>query len=286
MPLRYISSGQLLKNKGFLHPKRTIDTFVLILGKQGTLFIEQNGVSYRIGPGEYILLFPGMLHSGNRPSDGNLSYYWCHFQIQNDNYRLVDQEGVSRKIHPLKENMIVTDDSYIIPETGKLLQSERAIMLFRSLLDAGMRKSHSMYLANYALSLLAMEISTDFVCGYDAGEVSPTYKHLTDVMEWIRVNYAKDPGVAGVAKIFNYNPNYLSCAFAKHVGCSMSAYITRIKISAAKRSLLHSDDPIKAIAADSGFHDEKYFTKVFKKLEGVPPNQYRNAFYRKHMNER
>ncbi|MCL2194070.1 MAG: AraC family transcriptional regulator [Treponema sp.] len=285
LPLRYISSGQLINDGGFVHPRRIIDTFVLILGNQGVLHIEQNEVSHCIGANQYILLFPGVLHFGNRPSMGHLSYYWCHFQIRRNNYKLISQEAVNQKLYLAKENNITTNN-YIIPETGKLLCEERAIMFFRQLLDAGERKSHSEYLTNYALSLLAMEISTDFVGGYDVGAVSSTYKHMTNIMEWIRVNYPKDPGVAGVAEAFNYNPNYLSHAFKKHVGCSLLDYINRMKISATKKALLSSDEPIKAIALAAGFRDENYFTKAFKKLEGVSPSQYRNTFYRKHMNEK
>jgi len=285
MPLRYIGSGQLVNDGGFVHPKRTIDTFVLILGSLGVLHVEQNGVSHDIGANQYILLIPGALHFGNRPSAGALSYYWCHFQIRRNNYRLISQEAVGEKLYLAKENNITTNN-YIIPETGKLQCGSRAIMLFKQLLDAGERKSHSEYLANYALSLLAMEISTDFVGGYDVGAVFSTYKHITNIMEWIRINYAKDPGVARVAEAFNYNPNYLSHAFKKCVGCSLLDYINRMKISAARKSLLSSDEPVKSIAMVVWFRDEKYFRKVFKRQEGVSPSQYRNAFYRKHMNDR
>jgi len=286
LPLRYISSGQLVNDGGFVHPERTIDTFVFILGNQGTLHIEQSGVPHEIGANQYILLFPGKLHLGNKPSTEHLSYYWCHFQTRRNNHKLISQEAVNRKLYLAKENNLISNDNYIIPETGSLLREERAILLFRQLLDAGKRKSYSEYLTNYALSLLAMEISTDFVDGYDVRAVSSTYKHITNVMEWIRVNYAKDPGVAGVAEAFNYNPNYLSNAFKKHVGCSLLDYINRMKISAAKRSLLSSDETIKNIALAAGFRDDKYFIKAFKRLEGVPPNQYRNAFYRKHINDK
>lgn len=283
LPLMHISCGQAVLNQGFVHPRRTLDTFVLLLGNQGTLHVEQNGVSHSIGPNQYALLFQGMLHFGSQPSQRNLSYYWCHFKVQNENYQLVDRETVNRRIHLLKESDIDTGGNYIIPETGKLLQSERATVLFKSLLDARERKPHSKYLANYALSLLAMEISTDFVDGHGEKAVSSAYKRISAVMEWVRVNYAKNLGVDGVAKNFNYSSGYLSNTFMKHVGCSFVDYVNRTRISAAKRYLLDSGDPVKAVAMNCGFRDEKYFTKVFKKLEGVSPSQYRNAFYRTHM---
>jgi YesN/AraC family two-component response regulator len=42
---------------------------------------------------------------------------------------------------------------------------------------------------------------------------------------------------------------------------------------------------IKEIGFQVGFSDEKYFMKVFKKLEGLSPSQYRHAFYLLHQNQ-
>ena len=285
LPLRHISSGHFFSDGGFVHQKRNINVFVLIFIIKGVLNIEQDGISHQVKSNEYILLFPGLLHFGTEHSIGELSYYWCHFQIQNNNYSLVDRTTIRRHIHMIKENTIATSDNYLMPEFGMLEQNERVIMLFRQLLDAARRKSHSEYLSNYALSVLVMEISTNFVSGYDIGAGSSTYKHITEIMEWIRINYNLNLSVVNVAETFNYNPNYLSGAFKKYVGCSLLDYINRMRINIAKKMLLSEDESIRMISAKVGFADEKYFMKVFKKLEGVTPSQYKNAFYRKRMNK-
>jgi len=268
-----------------LHEKRELDTFVLILGDLGNLHIRQGENEYDIGTNQYVLLFPGMEHAGFKPSSGHLSYYWCHFKIQQDSFRIAGQDDLSQQLYFTKSSMI-GNDHYIIPETGTLRQGEREVLLYRQLLDAYQRNSYSEYLGHYALSLLAMEVTADFVSGYDIGLGSSTYKHITEIMEWIRVNRIENLSVTKVAEAFNYNPNYLSSAFKKHTGVSLLDYITRTKIDYAKSLLLSSRDSVKTIANYVGFEDEKYFMKVFKKLEGVTPSQYRNAFYRKHLNDR
>ena len=277
MPLHYISSGQLTSTEKFLHPKRIVDTFVLILGNRGLLHIEQNGVSHSIGENQYALLFPGMQHFGSQPSYGQLSYYWCHFKVHNNDYTLLEAEDANKALGAGQAHNTRVNNQYIIPEIGKLLEGERPVALFKQLLDAGKRNSHSEYLANYALSLLVMEISTDFVSGYNVGAVTPTYKRIHNIMEWVRVNYADDLSVPKIARIFNYNPNYLANTFKKYAGCSLVEYITRMKVNAAKKQLISTDDPVKVIALSSGFKDEKYFMRVFKKYEGVTPSQYRLA---------
>ena len=189
-------------------------------------------------------------------------------------------------LYVIKQEDNTTSDSYIIPVTGMLKQSERGVLLFKTLLDAAGRDPHSIYLVHYALSFLAMEISADLVDEYDASNINATHKNVTEIKEWIKINCTENLNCKQVATAFNYNPNYLSNAFKKHTGLSLATYINRAKIYMAKKFLLSSSDSIHAVAYASGFKDEKYFMRVFKQMEGVTPSQYRQAFYRTHMNSK
>ena len=79
-PVKYISCGNLLSTDGFLHDRRRMDCFVFIIVTQGTLHLHQEGHNLDIGENQSVLLFPGKLHYGSRPSKGKLSYYWAIFQ--------------------------------------------------------------------------------------------------------------------------------------------------------------------------------------------------------------
>jgi len=159
-------------------------------------------------------------------------------------------------------------------------------MLYRQLLDIVKGRSYSAYFANYALSLLAMEISTVFVNSYDGGkQLHMNFRHIAEIMEWIRINHDYEVNVMRVAEEFNYNPDYLSSIFKKHVGCSLLKYINKTRIDMAKKLLISSHDSRQVIAEKAGFKDDKYFLKVFKRMEGVTPSQYKKAFHLKHMNK-
>lgn len=79
-PLTFLSCGQLVKNKNFLHPKRCLDSFVLIYILKGTLNISQYGVQYRLEPNQFILLHAETEHYGWQESSEYLHYY--RFQAQ------------------------------------------------------------------------------------------------------------------------------------------------------------------------------------------------------------
>ena len=285
-PLLLDGCGHLMNSKNFFHARRTIsEEFVLILCNKGTLFIEQDGRPYEVRPGHYILLFPGVEHGGYKASSGDLSYYWCHFKTWGDDYRLADEDEINHQLHFIKSNSEMAHDYYIIPETGKLSRSERGILQFRQVMDAAQQKFYSGFSVHYALSLLGLEITTSFVNEYDVKDLSATYKYITEIMDWIRMHYTENLSVTQVALKFNYHPGYLSSAFKKYTGVSLLDFITRTKIDAAKELLLSSNEPIKQIAAQLGFTDDKYFMKVFKRSEGTTPSQYRNAFYKKFLNK-
>lgn len=61
---------------------------------------------------------------------------------------------------------------------------------------------------------------------------------------------------------------------------TLSDFLGRIRIEKAKTLLLNPQIRIAQIAEMVGYQDEKYFSKVFKKMEGFTPNEYR----KKHMN--
>jgi len=285
-PLLLAGCGNLVNHDNFLHAQRIIpNEFLLILCYKGVLYIEQNGKPYEIGPNQYILLFPGMEHKGFRPSDGEVAYYWCHFTVWDDNYKIVNEDEISKQLKHITVNSEEHHDYYIIPEVGRLIHGERSMLYFKQLLDAAKKKIYTGYTVHYALSLLCLEITTSFVMDNSLENISTTYKQVVIIMDWIRTHKTETLSVSFVASTFNYHPGYLSSVFKKYTGDSLLNFINRTKIDAAKELLLSSSDSINKIAGMVGFADDKYFMCVFKRLEGTTPSKYRNAFYRKFLNK-
>ncbi|MDE7201201.1 MAG: AraC family transcriptional regulator [Lachnospiraceae bacterium] len=79
-----------------------------------------------------------------------------------------------------------------------------------------------------------------------------------------------------VAAIYGISPNYLSTLFKKYNDCGFSEYITECKIAQAKKMMNEGNQKIYEIADTLGFESAFYFSKVFKKLEGISPSEYIN----------
>jgi len=91
---------------------------------------------------------------------------------------------------------------------------------------------------------------------------------------YIQSNYFKDIGVDSIADNIGITPNYLSRLFREQTGVRLKDYITQLKIDKAKTLLDTSGLSIKNVAREVGYHNAKYFTKVFFKVTALTPSEY------------
>lgn len=103
-----------------------------------------------------------------------------------------------------------------------------------------------------------------------------TYKAhvITNVQKYIQNHVTERLSLNDVAGVFGLSPSYLSILFKKNCGVGFSEYITQAKISKAKTLLLEEDLKVYEVADQLGFDSAFYFSKVFKKVEGVSPREF------------
>ncbi|MFC0272871.1 response regulator [Metabacillus herbersteinensis] len=95
------------------------------------------------------------------------------------------------------------------------------------------------------------------------------------MLDYIEENYAEALNLTGVANHFHFNPSYLSSYFASHNQGGFNEYLNKIRIEEAAKLLINRSIPIAEISEIVGYSDHSYFCKVFKKLKGLSPSQYR-----------
>lgn len=101
-------------------------------------------------------------------------------------------------------------------------------------------------------------------------------KHVIfDIAKYIEAHYREEITLQDIADRFFLSREYISRKFKQEFKENLSDYIGRIRIEKAKVLLLNPDTRIAQIAELVGYQDEKYFSKVFKKLTGFTPGEYR-----------
>ncbi|MEF9987838.1 MAG: helix-turn-helix domain-containing protein [Christensenella sp.] len=97
------------------------------------------------------------------------------------------------------------------------------------------------------------------------------------VRNYIEENYMKKISLNELANLAGFSVSYLSKIFKEETQKSISAYINHVRIENAKKLLRTTDISLVELAYVVGFEEQSYFTKVFKKLEGVSPGKYRDS---------
>ena len=93
----------------------------------------------------------------------------------------------------------------------------------------------------------------------------------------IDYNFNSEITVAEIATALGVDPAYLTRKFTQKIGISPKEYMVEKRIEHAKRLLVETDATVKEISVSVGYADQLYFSRIFKKKEGLSPLAYRSA---------
>ncbi|MEI7884604.1 MAG: helix-turn-helix domain-containing protein [Clostridia bacterium] len=107
-----------------------------------------------------------------------------------------------------------------------------------------------------------------------------TIKHsdiIHKATSYIKQNFQEKISLEDISSEVHLSKSYLCKVFKDEMQQNLSCYINKIRIEYSKQLLLHNDFSIIEIAAMSGFENQSYYTKVFKKQVGTSPGRFREA---------
>ncbi|SCI88429.1 Bacillibactin transport regulator [uncultured Clostridium sp.] len=99
-------------------------------------------------------------------------------------------------------------------------------------------------------------------------------KNIFRCIDIINKHLYEDISLSKISMLINLSPQYISSLFKKEVDISLSEYILKCKIDEAKYLLTHTNYSILEISTLLCFHDQSYFTKIFKRFTGITPKKY------------
>lgn len=106
----------------------------------------------------------------------------------------------------------------------------------------------------------------------------PTYSSHIPYIEYskdfMRTYYGEPLKLNDIAKHSGLHPAYFLECFKKSEGITPYAFLTTIRLNAAKKALQQNQTPANAALA-CGFYDQSHFTKYFKGVFGITPAKYR-----------
>lgn len=103
---------------------------------------------------------------------------------------------------------------------------------------------------------------------------------ITRAKDFIKAHQTEDLSLGQVAKAVNTSTFYFCKMFKKITGLNFTDYLSRIRIENAKNLLLNPNLRISEIAYEVGFQSLTHFNRVFKRIVGQSPTEYRGQLAR------
>lgn len=98
--------------------------------------------------------------------------------------------------------------------------------------------------------------------------------------DYVNSQYYNKITLEDMALSLYLNPAYFSTAFKKSTGKNFVDYLTEVRVEKSKELLLKSEYKIKEISQKVGYDDYAYFCRVFKKVEGITPLEFRTGMFK------
>lgn len=232
--------------------------FFVVLSGSGSL--DYNGTHYELASGDCVFVDcrNGYAHHTER----NLwQLKWVHFYGPNMNsiYGKYLERGGHACFHPDDISAYVTllDEVYAVADSEEYVKDMLLNEKLNALLTQLMRESWNPEYSNRP-----------------AGKK----QDLALVKEYLDAHFTEKITLDQLAEHFYINKFYLTRIFKDQYGTSLGSYILSLRITKAKQMLRFSNDSLDTISASCGMGDAAYFSRMFKKVEGITPGEYRKQW--------
>ncbi|HZJ82755.1 MAG TPA: AraC family transcriptional regulator [Clostridia bacterium] len=234
------------------------NNIMFIYDGQGSFY--RNGESFSGSKGHLIHYKPGDLRFANTSSDSPMKCYAIDFiytspLFKDDKWELYTPNLPFDYIQKI-------DDSYVVMKLTSLFD------ILANTWVSGNRNKTSIC---RTIFIDILTLIMDWKCGYSFDQVK--IKRVEKVIQYLSENYQERITLEMLSKVADISVSYLGSIFKEITGTSPIDYLMDIRMLRAK-TLLLDGVPVSKTADLTGFNDLYYFSKYFKKREGVSPTQY------------
>lgn len=166
---------------------------------------------------------------------------------------------------------------------GRVCFSPKAFLAYSDLLGEIYRHAASevyvsdLQLYEYLVHLMTMLCEENRTQELET-ETENGVRDMTPVKQYLEQHYQEKISLDLLAEQFYVNKFYMTRIFKKQFGDSIVNYLTHIRITRAKQLLRFTDLSIEKIGQECGLNDVNYFARVFRKVEGTSPGEFRKMW--------
>jgi len=232
--------------------------FAIGVIEQGAEVFSYKGDKYSAPAGSIVAINPEEVHTGQAAHEMGCSYrvmYADACLLQ----KIASEIDETKKNIPFFEYPVIRDN-----------QLAQLICELHSILGDSASRLEQESRLEWILGQLILRHANR---SYQFQDLDRENWRVKQIKEFLEEHYIEDVSLRYLSYLIGLSPFYLTRLFQKKVGLPPHAYLTQVRVMAAKK-LLASGYPIARTAYDTGFVDQSHFTKKFKRLVGVTPGQY------------
>lgn len=230
---------------------------ILIICTRGHGWALINNRRYEVPPGHALIIPPNVPHSYGAAEPRAWTIYWIH---------IAGRQLPS--ILPLLASK----------ETGALLPIGDESELFSLIEEIHQTLLHSYGHEQLLLASLATGriLSRLITLRRNHPESADTRARIDRTISHVTHRLAAPIHIPELARLANLSPSHFAATFKRHTGHPVLDYFIRLRMQRAAHLLDTTPLPIKSIAAELGYDDPLYFSRLFRKVHDLSPAQYRS----------
>lgn len=260
--------------KGYYHWHEGCEILIVHRG-EGRVIVNQQ--TYDIQPGKLFFFQPFQLHkvhvevNSERPYDRSI----FHFDPVALELCLTAFPSLHLFFTRLRHGMIQEQAFSFIEEIAYVYEICKAF-------DRD-EKKHSPYHAEEQGTLLLLQLLNCIRSTIKSKNnqvslsASSLYRYSEQIMQWMEENYADSFDLQRLADELHLSRTYVSRVFRQETGSSLMDYLSARRIKQACNLLRTTDMSVDRIAEEIGLSNTSYFIRLFKKVIGTTPYQYKRA---------
>ena len=249
------------------HPEIEI-TYV----QKGTMCYKVNHMVYHLKEGDIVFNNSGALHSGTMENQKDCAYIPVTFDSRLI-YGFFQSTVNSKYVDPVIQDSMLP--AICIDQSEPWHKPFREYLLRIIDLD---EKKPDFYELDITICLQSMwRLLLEHIT-YEpqaSRENSLEYDRIKKILSYIEENYPNKITLNDIAGHIHLCESECTRLFKRHMNTTLFAFLQEYRI---ERSLefLQDDQPVSAVADKAGFSDPNYYSKVFAKIKGCSPREYRN----------
>lgn len=247
------------------HPHMRMEYLIHYLSKGSGIYICEN-VVYNLSKGDIFLIPPHRLVSYRTEADDPFVFSWFAFSGTKAetimNLLGFSEECLVRSLHT----------RYSLSETIETLTE-----MINS--PVPFDDFSVLELAYSIFSKITASLQVDN-CSLGSG-ANIIQEHIDKAKSYIKFNYMNPLTAKAVSDYVGLERSYFSKVFCKYSGKTVQNYILETRIYHAKKLLETTAYPISEISSYVGIPDPYYFSRAFRRLNGISPSYYRDNFHKK-----